>query len=40
MPIKSDDIQLVKEDVNIKLHIDEQNNAGFPFVPRADVRAE
>ncbi len=40
MPIKNNDIQLVKENVSIKLRIDEQDNAGLGFLPRADVQAE
>jgi len=40
MPIKSNDIQLVREDVTIKLRIDEQDGIGFPFVPWAEVHAE
>ena len=40
MPIKSNDIQLVTEEVTIKLRVDEQDGLSFPFVPRADVLAE
>lgn len=41
IPIKNNDIQLVKERVSIKLRIDEEAGKwGIPFFPRADVEAE
>jgi len=40
IPIKNNDIQLVKEHVSIKLRVDEQTGKwGTPFFPRADVEA-
>jgi len=41
IPIKNNDIQLVKENVSIKLRIDDEADKwGIPFFPRADVQAE
>lgn len=41
IPIKNNDVQLVKERVSIKLRIDEETAKwGTPFFPRADVEAE
>jgi|WetSurMetagenome_2_1015567.scaffolds.fasta_scaffold22936_4 hypothetical protein len=41
IPIKNNDVQLVKERVSIKLRIDEEAGKwGTPFFPRADVEAE
>ena len=41
IPIKNNDIQLVKENVVIKLRIDEESAKwGIPFFPRADVEGE
>jgi hypothetical protein len=41
IPIKNNDVQLVKERVSIKLQIDEEAAKwGTPFFPRADVEAE
>ena len=40
MPIRNDDIQLVEEQVSIRLTIDEEEGKwGIPFFPRCDVRA-
>jgi hypothetical protein len=41
IPIKNNDVQLVKERVSIKLRVDEDAGKwGTPFFPRADVEAE
>jgi hypothetical protein len=41
IPIKNNDVQLVRERVSIKLRIDEEAGKwGTPFFPRADVEAE
>lgn len=41
IPIKNNDIQLVKENVSITLRIDDEAGKwGIPFFPRADVQAE
>jgi hypothetical protein len=41
IPIKNNEIQLVKENVSIKLRIDDEAGKwGIPFFPRADVQAE
>jgi len=41
IPIKNNDVQLVKECVSIKLRVDEEAGKwGTPFFPRADVEAE
>jgi len=41
IPIKNDNVQLVRERVTIKLRVDEEEAKwGTPFFPRADVEAE